>query len=102
MAFLIALLQPNFGREGAAITLLAGTLIAIAFALELSLARDVRLAGTHLREAARFLEQNDLLCSFHNSVNLLRQHRPLATAPHNVGPHLQIVPDFSAWHNLPG
>ena len=34
---LIALLQPNFGREGAAITLLAGTLIAIAFSLELSL-----------------------------------------------------------------
>ncbi len=34
---LIALLQPNFGREGAAITLLAGTLIALAFSLELSL-----------------------------------------------------------------
>ena len=33
---LIALLQPNFGREGAAITLLAGTLIALAFSLELS------------------------------------------------------------------
>jgi S-DNA-T family DNA segregation ATPase FtsK/SpoIIIE len=34
---LVALLQPNFGWEGAAITLLAGTLIAVAFSLELSL-----------------------------------------------------------------
>ena len=36
-AILVALLQPNFGWEGAAITLLAGTLIAVAFSLELSL-----------------------------------------------------------------
>jgi len=34
---LIALLQPNLGRAGAAVTLLAGTLIALAFSLELSL-----------------------------------------------------------------
>jgi S-DNA-T family DNA segregation ATPase FtsK/SpoIIIE len=33
---LVALLQPNFGWEGAAITLAAGTLIALAFSLELS------------------------------------------------------------------
>ena len=33
---LIALLQPNFGREGAVITLAAGTLIALAFSLDLS------------------------------------------------------------------
>ncbi|MBK5107910.1 MAG: DNA translocase FtsK 4TM domain-containing protein [Anaerolineales bacterium] len=34
---LVALLQPNLGRAGAAVTLLAGTLIALAFSLELSL-----------------------------------------------------------------
>lgn len=34
---LLVILQPNFGREGAAITLLAGSLIALAFMLELSL-----------------------------------------------------------------
>ena len=33
---LLALLQPNFGWEGAAITLAAGTFIALAFSLELS------------------------------------------------------------------
>ena len=89
---LLALLQPNFGRMGAALTLLAGTLIALAFSLELSLPEMFSwLSPISTRLSAAWGDLSEQLSARFNSPSAAVTPAPVAPAKESTRTQLGLT-----------